>query len=442
MFFCNYRAIKQSVRFWDARFPITVFLTFLSVLAFSSNAWAQLATLDQKQYEIPGTRIGVFSVKTDVESGLLYDSNIFESFRNQETDDVIYYIIPKITLTSHLPRHSLNFEFGLKHLEYKKEDRQSFTDLNFKSLATIDVRKDLSVQFDIKALREHQKVSFDDATQSGDIDQPLEENIFDAQVSITKTFNRLETTFLLGYAISDTEDTVTEDGVRIDQDFQDNEVYKIGGRFKYTVSPKLSLSFDVNANLQDYEEVNTADLPTGLAGNDLDLTNRDETNVEFRPGFIYNLSSITQVSFGLRYLRQNFDNDALADSGFLPGYDVAVKWSPNSFWSARLTYSWEEDGADFEEDSNGSEITRVGAVINYNPRKYWSIQSDFSYELRDITSASDPREEETYSYKLSTSYAISKDFLFSFNYDYEKEISTSDPDRERHQVQGALKHQF
>lgn len=403
------------------------------LLSISKISYAQLKSVDQKQYKIEGAKIGAFSVITELDSGLYFDSNIFES-TDAVTEDVVKYIIPRVLVTSHLPNHSLNLDAGLKHLDYRDNDQDSITEWDAVLYGTLDIRKDLELDFRIKGARETQKRTFDDALVPSNLAEPLKKNYFETGLSLKKTFNRLLVALGLGYEKSDVRDGIDLTGNSIEQDFNDNEAVKISSNFEYTVSSKLKLFFNVGQTFTDFKNVATTATTTG----GLDLTGRDFDELEFTQGFKYIYSPKTEAEFRFHVYKEDYKNEDIPDLGFLHGYEYILNWTPNTIWATSFSALWKETGVDFSEDAGGGELTRFGSTITYNPRKYLTIQSKLAYEFREF----DDREEQEIFYHLSGSYAAAKNFLLSVNYDFNKEISDIADDRNRHLIQGSVKHQF
>ncbi|MEM7621424.1 MAG: outer membrane beta-barrel protein [Pseudomonadota bacterium] len=396
---------------------------------------AQLKSVDQKHYTESKTskRIGAFSVEADLASGVYYDSNIFEATTNA-TSDVVYYIVPRVIIQSHVPRHSLSLDMGLKRLDYKDSDVDSSTEYDAILKSKIGIRKDLSLDISVTGAHLSQKRTFGDATVPTNLAKPLDKDYFKTNAALTKKFNRLNAVVAFSYEKTDIDDAIDTLGNSVEQDFNDKEVYKVGAKFEYYWSSKMQLLFGLGAEFEDFRKVGGS----FLTSSGLNLSNRDVDRVYISKGIYYNFSSITQAQFNFALTQEEYDNPSIPDLGVLPSFEALIYWVPNSIWSTKFKVGWEDAGVDFSEDAASSEVTRLAAIVTYHPRKYFTIQSTAAYEYSDF----EVSEEDLYLYNLSTSYAITKGVLFSVDYGFEKEVSSNDSTLKRHIVQGSFKSKF
>jgi len=270
-------------------------------------------------YDALGIRAGSFLLYPSLTAKLLFDSNVFAQ-PGGEISDWAAITTPRLAAESSWSRHALTFELQARDVRYFDETSQNFTDVYGRVAGRLDVRRDLAIQGSLRLAREHTPLGSGDAP--GLAAEPVADTVFDSELAINKTFNRVKVTVRGGYESHNYEDVpAVGGGPLLDQDFRDGDAYHVGGRVAVAISPDTNVFGDVTYTRTEYGNA-------GIALSDSD-TIRVLAGLEFAP------SALVRGQIGVGYTWRGYDGVGIADQDGV-AYLADIIWNPTPLITVTL----------------------------------------------------------------------------------------------------------
>ena len=257
-----------------------------------------------------GIRAGSFLLYPSLTENLVFDSNVFAQ-PTGEISDWGVVTTARLVAESNWSRHSLMFDLLARDVRYFNRTSQNFTDVYGRIVGRLDVRRDLAIQGSLRLGRIYTPLGSGDAP--GLAAEPVPDNLFDADLEINKTFNRVKVTLRGGYASDDYDDVAAIGGGTLDQDFRDGDAYNVGGRVAVAISPDTNVFGDFSYTRTKYDTPSVA-----LSDSD---TFRVLTGFEFAP------SALVRGQVGFGYTWRSYDGAGIADEESF-AYLADIIWNP------------------------------------------------------------------------------------------------------------------
>ena len=262
-------------------------------------------------YDALGIRAGSFLLYPSLTSKLLFDSNVFAQPAG-EISDWAAVTTPRLVGESNWSRHALMFELQAHDVRYFDRTSQNHTNVHGRVAGRLDVQRDLAIQGSLRLTREHMPLGSGDAPASAA--EPVPDTVFDSELAISKTFNRVKVTLKGGYQSHDYEDVpAIGGGPALDQDFRDADAYEAGGRVAVAISPDTNVFGDVSYTRTEYDNPSA--------------TLSDSDSFRALAGFEFAPSALVRGQIGVGYAWRGFDGAGIADEeGF--AYLADIIWNP------------------------------------------------------------------------------------------------------------------
>lgn len=351
-------------------------------------------------YETLGIRRGGFLFFPDLQVTPFYDSNIFASSSGEISDSGLIFS-PALSVRSDFSRHSLALDFSLDHRQYLQQDSETHTDGQAVVSGRLDIRSDLVFLAAASAARRHEARS--DSNSPTAAAEPVPYDEYDASMSLTKAFNRVQ--LALGVAVEhrNYHDVRQVGGGTVDQDFRDGEALFVGGRAVYSIRPGLGVFGDVRYNWRQYDNLPGA--------------NADSQGFNLLGGLEFTLTSLMRGEVGFGYMMQSYDGASDA-SGF--SYAASVIWSPTALTTAtfkgRRVVSESGIGV-----AAGRVDTDFKVALDYELRRNIIVSPSMGFEHQDFVGFS--RTDMVFNPNLRIDYLINRYFTVGAEYDYTNRIS-------------------
>lgn len=256
-----------------------------------------------------GYRAGQFWILPTLETGILFDDNVFAT-SSGERSDAAWYVTPNVAIKSKFGRHALNVNLVANHYEYFDYSSQSRTDFHGDMDGRVEVSSDLVLLGGLKGGLRDQTI-WDLEYPLGEVD-PGRYYDFGAWGSINKAFNRLSVSIGGAYGFKTYEDV---DG--LDQSFRDSDEKAVEGRIAYLVSPGYRVYGDFRYNWRDYDGTEIGNSEGWRATG----------------GVMFEITHLVSGEVGIGYMEQDYVGAGTA-SGWT--YHAGLVWNPTPLMTVNL----------------------------------------------------------------------------------------------------------
>ena len=364
-----------------------------------------------------GTHAGSFWVLPSVETGFIYDSNVYALPRNP-VDDTAFYIRPTVAVKSDFTRHALAFAAGLEHYEYFDQKSESRTNGWGNLQGRIDILRDANFLYGIRGGVFHEdRGEFNTPFFAKN---PVQYGEAEAWGSLNKTFNRVSVSIGGRAKRLDYQNAVSAlTGMTINQNFRDANYYEAGGRLGYLAAPGYRVFGDVRYKKTDYDQgVYDSDGVRALGGVEFDITH------------------LLRGEVGIGYDYIDYDNpDFRKESG--PTYNIALIWNPTPLMTLRLD-GRKEFVDSTQRDLNGdlisgSDESSIKATLDYEVLRRLIISPEIGFIHNDYNDTS--LKDNTFAAGVRLDYEVNRYIDLGLNYLYtDRDFSGKLLDYDRHRV--------
>jgi hypothetical protein len=264
----------------------------------------------QPGYEPIGIRDGSWMFLPSFMAGALYDSNIFAS-SFMKRSDIAAIVEPSLRAHTLWERHGIDLTIDAQQTVYNANPGLNQTNASLKGNAWYDVSNDLAVLTNFQIA--HLNVGVGSLSSPAGAVQPTPYDLFSGDVSVRKQFNRLTTSVGFRTDSYDYGSTRAQDGMVINQDSLDGQVYALHGRADYAFSPLIGWFFAAEGNDRNIR---------GTPGQSL-----DSQGYRALSGVTFGLTSLITGEIGAGYVQQRFVDPTIGTIDG-PSYRAVLNWSP------------------------------------------------------------------------------------------------------------------
>jgi hypothetical protein len=264
----------------------------------------------QPGYAPAGIRSGSWMFNPSVTTGALYDSNVFATTSNPQSD-IAAMIQPNLRAHTLWERHGLDLQLGAQSYFYKDHPGLDQTSAGIKGNGWIDVRHDAQILTSFQVAHLFEGVGT--LSSPGGAVKPTPYDLFSGDVTYRQEFQRLALAFgtrIDSYSYGSTQ---AQNGTPINEDNRDGQIYRVHGRADYTLSPKFGLFTAVEANRRELRgspgQPLSSDGYRVLTGADIELTH------------------LLTGEFAAGYVNQRFD-DRMVGTAAGPTFRAMLTWHP------------------------------------------------------------------------------------------------------------------
>lgn len=364
-----------------------------------------------REYEPQGTRVGSFRFLPEISVEELFNDNIYAT-HNNEKDDFITIIKPRLALRSDWNRHALNFLAASGHGIYSDNTGENYDDYLVQTDGILEVLNNTRLAALASYSKNHEERGSpnDVATQNG----PVTFFVRTLQGEFYHKFNRLKFN-----AIYSNQDFQYDNGQSVTGGFVDNGIRdrvdnEITGRIAYEVSPDYDVYLQSAYVNRDYNG----------------RSNRDSQGYNVYGGV---RADITGKLFGdiyAGYLHHDYDTAAYGDYDGM-GFGVNGYWNPTGLTTFTLNI-----GRDMQEtivaNSGGYMQTRVRLNVDHELRRNIMLSGVVGYNNDDYQNIS--REDDVWSAGAGIKYLLNSHFHLYADYNFisrDSNINANDYDQNR-----------
>jgi hypothetical protein len=364
-------------------------------------------------YEPVGMRIDAFMYYPSATASLQYDSNVFADA--DPVSDWALVTAPELRVVSERPDGLYELDVGAKNYTYKRFDEQDRTDAHARLRAIRQFTSDFKWDGAIEIARRHevQGDSFAQATAA----EPIPYRDFQAETSVTKTFNRLGVT--VGGRVRNLayENVEAIGGGTLDQSFRDGTIVTTTLKPFYDFSPGYRAYARIDLSQRDYQGQGTL--------------NRDSQGYDARGGVEFRVTSLVSGSAEIGYLSQDYSNPLIPRIEGLSA-NARIMWLLTPLMTA--TFFADRSVAETAApDQEGRLDFTAGATLDYELMRNLILSFEGAYKNEDFVGTS--RSDDVVRLSAKLDYLFSREFNFGLQYNYvDRSSSIADFDFEKHVV--------
>jgi len=353
-------------------------------------------------YAARGIRAGDWMFNPALYAGTLYNSNVFASPSNQQSD-IVAQAGAGLGAQSLWERHGINVNFGALSTLYGHHSGLNQTDASFATTGHYDIDHSTQLFGAVRASYLHLGVGT--LTSPTGAVEPTPYTHLSGDVALRKEFGRVTAAFGTRVDSYDYGSTVAQNGSIISQDARDGQIYTVYGRTDYAFSEKSAFFGSVEGNWRNLEGTPTQSLESNgyraLAGFDLEFTH------------------LIKGEIAGGYMRQHFVDPSIGNIEG-PAYRAMLTWSPSRSVDVHLNAE--------QIVTEASDTTAAGILAN-------AVQLGVDYEIRPnvvlLTAATFEkdrfhgltREDNVYALDARINYAMNNVTSLSLRYRYTRRDS-------------------
>ena len=398
--------------------------TVLTALPASAPANAQdlqrgETVLERRRPEVEqlGIRAGGFRILPRLETGATYESNVFATENNRESD-YIWVVLPRLDVRSDFNSHALNFSAGANFGRYRDFSSENYTDYRVQADGRFDISRDAAVDGLLFHRRDHEGRSDPDVSTGTLVGAPFgfaEPQVYNTtggEAGYTQRFNRLRARLSgLAHYIS-YDDVLLNNGITESQDDQD--------RWEYAGTARIGYEF-----IDGYETFiqGTYSWTRYRLDRDFGGVNRDSDGYEVVAGISTDLTGLITGEFYLGYLGKRYDDPQLKDfSGLALG--GRLNWSVTQLTTITGSLSRHIRESTFtrgQQVASSYNRTILALGVDHELLRTLLLNARAQWRQDDFNGVS--RTDNVYTFGGGASYQFNRYLFLSGGYTYEKRNS-------------------
>jgi hypothetical protein len=393
---------------------------------------ARMAVRDRPRqgFEPIGYRFGQHFIFPSIGAGFRYDSNVFASPTNPQSD-IAFVLSPGLTITN-APRFqagfpsSFTYELNLDADIYKfrtfgSEDR---TGAQAKLKTRWEVANDITIEGNFLAARKHDERG--DTALPPEAREPIPYTDLRAEGVFTKHFGRLGVELNANVRRLDYEDVLSVTGISLSQAARNGSIFTTHLRPFYEFSPGYRAFVRFRGNTRDYEGVG--------------VLNRDSNGYDIRGGLEFAVTPLIRGSAEIGYLSQTYDNALIAPFDGL-SYAAKVQWLVTPLMT--ITFNAERSVAEtVTPDFEARLDTVYGAQIDYELMRNVILFGGIKLKKEDFRGLGQ-RTDDVTQLSAGIEYLMNRHLRATLQYQFQDRDSTIPQyDFDRHLVTFGVKAQY
>jgi hypothetical protein len=357
-----------------------------------------------------GIKYGGLLYHATLESGIVWDSNIFSSKANVVADR-IEFVRPGLTISTLDPNYKFTFQTSLEHLDYERAPEEGRTDAQAALRGTVRLQNGFAVDVALRAVRAHEPRSLQRRDLPQDAAEPVLHNDYSASLALRRNLNPVESTLTVSYDTNNYFNVRSNSGTTIDLQNLDREVLTATHNAELRLSHRLSL-FSRQAIISSvYRDVPSTD-------------QRDSIKYVLVNGIEVGFTPLIKGRFSFHFAEEHFASSTF-EAEPERVYSGELTWSPRRNWRLSAGFARDFGGVNFDLDASGGRRTRATFGLEYDITRQLFFRAAFRYQHANEAgiAAGATRIEDTYQYKASLGYQANRYWNLFFDYAYERRDS-------------------
>jgi len=366
------------------------------------------------EYQPRGIRYGSWMIDPAVSAGALYDSNVFSSNTNRQSD-IAATLGADLRAHTLWERHGIDLNFSTQSALYANHPGLDQTDVKLKGNGRYDIRHDIQLLTSLEAAYLHEGVGTL-SSPAGAV-EPTPYSLFSGDVTLQREFGRLTTSAGARIDSYNFGSPHAQDGTVINQDARDGQVYTAHGRIDYAFSEKLDWFTSLEGNRRDLRGS-----PTQPLGSD---------GYRALSGFDLEFTHLIKGELAAGYMEQHFFSQTIGNIQG-PAYRAIVTWSPSRTFDVH--FNAEQVVAEASDTSSTGILAnamQLGFDYEFRPNVVWS--SAATYEKDNFKG--EPRIDNVYVIDSQIKYLMNRVSSVALTYKYLlRDSNTPGFSYDKHQV--------
>lgn len=353
-----------------------------------------------------GVRLGGFFLLPALSVQESYNSNIFATERNEQSD-FITSIEPRLDLRSNWNNHALNLHADTRVVRFADFDNEDFEDYTLATDGRLDVLRDFRL-FGGAGYRVRHEQRSSPNNQSGV--EPTEYDVLGLNLGAEKQFNRVSARLDAKRDSYSYEDVRTAAGTRINQGDRDRDQTEIALRTGYEFTPLREVYLLGAYNFRDYD-----------SRTDRNGFRRDSDGYTLAVGAEYDLTGVTFLDAFVGITRQDYDDARLRE---LAGWTAGAKLTWNVTQLTTVTGSLSREVEEtILNNASGYFATRAEIRADHELLRNLLLNASLGYENDEFEGIT--RDDDYYLAGLGAKYLMNRFFSVSGGYGYRTRSSNA-----------------
>lgn len=348
-------------------------------------------------YEPIGYRVGPIFFYPQLLTGLRFDSNVFASSTNRQSD-LAAVLAPKLTISSYSPRFSFKSEVGAVVYRFRRFHSEDRTDAYANFRVSSEVTHDLRLDAAAEVARRHENRS--ESTSPPNAATPVPYTDMRGQLSATKDFNRLSV--MVGTTARNLtyENVQSFSGQLLDRSSNNGTILTAFVKPSYEITRDYRLYMLARYNTRDYDGTGTLE--------------HDSNGYDLRGGLQFRLTPLIFGSVEAGYLEQVYNNPAIPTvTG--PVIGGKVRWLVTPL----TTVSFLADRHVSETTAAGQEArldTAFGATVDHELLRNVILSAGAKHINQDFRGT--PRRDDLLKFSSGVDYLANRFARLGVHYDF------------------------
>jgi hypothetical protein len=406
--------------------------TSLSILALASVATALTSlpasaqelergetVLQRRRPEVEqlGVRAGSFLILPRIEAGETYDSNVFLTERNTESD-WLFVAKPSLNVRSDFSNHALNFGVSGDIGRYHDFSSENYADYRVDVGGRYDIARETQLSGDLFHRRLHEGRSDPDAFAGGvsnpfvlgNFAEPIVYYASGGEVALSQGFNRIRTRLSAQATNYDYRSVPTVGGGRRSLEDRDRWEYGTSLRVGYDLGTGLQPFVQGTYTRTDYQKV---------AGR----RERDANGYELVAGTTFDLTGLMTGEVFAGYLTKRYEDATISDfSGLSVGGQL--NWAVTQLTTVTGRVSRQVRETDVTRGTGvltqvASNYTRTIAAVGVDHELLRNLLLNGRLQWRQDDFTGVERTDNVYTAGAGATYLINRNFYLTGGYTYE-----------------------
>lgn len=301
------------------------------------------------EYQPRGIRAGAWMFSPSLTAGTFYDSNVFSSNLNRESD-IAGKLGAGLQARSLWERHGIDIRALTTSTWYRDHSGLNETDATLKGSGRFDIDSRTALLGAFQAAYLHEGVG-SLSSPAGAV-EPTPYGLWSGDLTLRREFGRLTGSIGGGVDSYNYGSTIAQNGTVIDQGARSGQVYVAHGRIEYAFSEKSAVFAAGNINSRDLQ--GSPGQPLGSHG------------YRVLSGFALELTRLIRGEIAGGYMVQHFDADSIGTFQG-PTYRARLTWSPSRVLDVHFNAE--------QLVTEASDTSSTGVLAN-------ALQLGFDYEFR------------------------------------------------------------
>lgn len=322
-----------------------------------------------------GLALASFKVQPQINLFYGHDDNIFAEHDHERSDE-IYGITGSLDINSDWKKHTLNVNLGLESGRYDTYDDEDYDDYWLASDGRYDITKNTNIFGGVAFSKEHEERGSPN-DQFGD--EPTTYTSTQIHAGVSQKWGLLSLRVGSTFETLNFDDVDLTPGLKLNNDDRDRDLYGVGARLSYKVSPRLQPFAQAVIDNREYDQK--------LDDNGYE---RDSDGYRFSVGADGRLTRLVSGSAYIGYIYQDYDDHRFDQVDEL---DIggSLKWqiSPYSKATAYLKRTLEETT---RPGSSGYLLTAAGVNLEHRLSRHGTLSTSLMIgeeDYQDINTSDD-----------------------------------------------------